>query len=439
MVGRAVTRPSIPVFDAVVIGAGFAGSAAAAVLAAGGARVLVLERQERHEDLVRGEWLSPWGVAEARALHLEEALDRAGAWTIRWWPQWDETIDPARAPMWDLSSFTPGVRGALSFRHHRACEEMARQACHHGAEIRLGVRDITLTDTPIPRVYWLEGDRPRQADGLHVIGAGGRNSPVGRQVGIELKRYVHHWGAGLAVSGIDGWPADTQAMGTEGDVMYFVFPQGQGRARLYLNFPTDHRRRFAGRAGAAEFLRAFRLASLPAAGHIAQARPDGPLASYPSVSSWTETPARGRVVLIGDEAGANDPVLGTGLSNSLRDARLVSEAILCVPSNDGVTGGSRGSSGHPFATYVAERTERMRRLRFAADLVGVLMAEFGAAARQRRATAWERARENPNLVAPLLANVIAPDLLPEFAFHRLLRERLLGRGDGAATLAGIRP
>jgi flavin-dependent dehydrogenase len=436
-----MTRPPIPVFDAVVIGAGFAGSAAAAALAAGGARVLVLERQERHEDLVRGEWLSPWGVAEARALQLEDALGRAGAWTIRWWPQWDETIDPAEAPLWDLSSFTPGVRGALSFRHHRACAEMAHQAGHDGAEIRWGVREITITDTPVPRVHWLEGDRPRQADGLHVIGAGGRSSPVGRHIGIQLERYVHHWGAGLAVDGIDGWPQDTQAMGTEGDVMYFVFPQGQGRARLYLNFPTDHRRRFVGRAGPAEFLRAFRLTSLPAADHLAQARPDGPLASYPSVSSWTDTPARGRVVLIGDEAGANDPVLGTGLSNSLRDARLVSEAILSGPAHDnGRDGRPSGSSEHPFAAYAAERTERMRRLRFAADLIGVLMAEFGAAARQRRATAWERARNNPNLVAPLLANVIAPDLLPEFAFHRLLRERLLGRHDGAtqSTLAGVR-
>jgi hypothetical protein len=35
-------------------------------MAAHGARVLVVERELRFKDRVRGEWMSPWGVVEAQ-------------------------------------------------------------------------------------------------------------------------------------------------------------------------------------------------------------------------------------------------------------------------------------------------------------------------------------------------------------------------------------
>ena len=44
-------------FDAVIVGGGIAGSALGGALASAGKSVLILERSERFEDLVRGEWL----------------------------------------------------------------------------------------------------------------------------------------------------------------------------------------------------------------------------------------------------------------------------------------------------------------------------------------------------------------------------------------------
>ncbi|MFD2349947.1 hypothetical protein ACFSTC_12165 [Nonomuraea ferruginea] len=61
-----------------------------------------------------------------------------------------------------------------------------------------------------------------------------------------MRNSMHHWGGGMMVEGMDGWPPDVQAMGTEGDVMFMVFPQGYGRARLYLNFPTVNKHRYRG-------------------------------------------------------------------------------------------------------------------------------------------------------------------------------------------------
>ena len=57
--------------DVVVVGAGVAGAALGTVLARDGLDVVVLERQTRYRDKVRGEFLAPWGVAELDRLGLE--------------------------------------------------------------------------------------------------------------------------------------------------------------------------------------------------------------------------------------------------------------------------------------------------------------------------------------------------------------------------------
>ena len=61
-------------YDLITIGGGLGGAALAKVMAAGGAKVLVLERQPEFRDRVRGESLQPWGVAEAQHLGVAEVL-----------------------------------------------------------------------------------------------------------------------------------------------------------------------------------------------------------------------------------------------------------------------------------------------------------------------------------------------------------------------------
>jgi flavin-dependent dehydrogenase len=61
-------------YDLIVVGGGMAGSTLARRMSAGGARVLVLEREAQFRDRVRGESLQPWGVAEAQQLGVAELL-----------------------------------------------------------------------------------------------------------------------------------------------------------------------------------------------------------------------------------------------------------------------------------------------------------------------------------------------------------------------------
>ena len=61
---------------------------------------------------------------------------------------------------------------------------------------------------------------------------------------------------------------------------------------------------------------------------MAKAIPAGPCATYPGDDTWTDTPYAPGVVLIGDAAGHNDPIIGQGLSIAMRDARMVRDLVL---------------------------------------------------------------------------------------------------------------
>jgi menaquinone-9 beta-reductase len=65
-------------YDLLTIGGGLGGAALALVMARAGARVLVLERQPKFRDRVRGEFLPPWGVAEAQQLVIADLLRQSG-------------------------------------------------------------------------------------------------------------------------------------------------------------------------------------------------------------------------------------------------------------------------------------------------------------------------------------------------------------------------
>ena len=98
--------------------------------------------------------------------------------------------------------------------------------------------------------------------------------------------------------------------------------------RLYLGFPLDRRRFLSGPDGPRRFMDSFRFASVPGSAVLADATPTSPCMTYPNEDTWCDEPYGEGVVLIGDAAGWNDPIIGQGLSVTMRDIRVVSE-LLC--------------------------------------------------------------------------------------------------------------
>src|SRR4051812_49807605 len=68
-----------PAYDLVISGGSLGGAALALAMAGYGARVLVLERETRFGERLRGECLVPWGVAEARSLGIDRPLHGSGS------------------------------------------------------------------------------------------------------------------------------------------------------------------------------------------------------------------------------------------------------------------------------------------------------------------------------------------------------------------------
>src|SRR5262249_36995618 len=146
-----------------------------------------------------------------------------------------------------------------------------------GATVLRGVEGISVTAGEPPTIsFTIEGQRREMRPRL-IVGADGRGSDVARQIGMKAETApLHHLLAGLLVDGLEAWPINEFSIGTEGDVMFFVFPQGNGRVRLYLGYGLDQRGRFSGTDSARRFLDAFRLSSLPDKEMFASAVPAGP-------------------------------------------------------------------------------------------------------------------------------------------------------------------
>lgn len=402
------------VADVVIVGGGIGGASLACALAHEGLGVVVLEASTEYEDRVRGESMHAWGVKEARELGVEEALLAAGAHITPLWKQYSETAGPADIP---AGMMVEGIAGTLNLRHPVACQVLIDAAADAGATVVRGARDVKLASRSSPTVsYGVDGDTHEVRTPL-VVGADGRASTIRKQAGISLERQapISHI-AGLLLDGLDGVPDDHDVLAEAGDLFFVMFHQGGGRARVYLVPGESGRRRFSGRAGTERFLAACRQAevSYPWAEQVAAGTPAGPCATYPGDDTWTDAPYADRVVLIGDAAGHNDPIIGQGLSIAMRDARIM---------RDLVVDGARGASG--FAPYGEERVKRMERLRFIADVLAVTQAEDADNLTARRAfVARKMAAMDPEIFGLLFGAFAGPEQVPDELLDPTLLDRI---------------
>jgi 2-polyprenyl-6-methoxyphenol hydroxylase-like FAD-dependent oxidoreductase len=409
----------VAAYDLIIVGGGIGGSALATVMARAGKSVLLLEQSEVYEDRVRGEWIAPWGVDEVKRVGLYELLMSAGGHHLHRHVTYDETLEPAAAEArtLPLSIFREGVPGPLCIGHPHHCQTLFDAAKAAGVRALRGVRVVEVAAGDAPRAVYEHEGRTVEATGRLLVGADGRTSIVRETAGIQLHQdKPHHWFGGLLIDGATEWPADLQAIGTEGDFGFLAFPQGGGKVRIYGGYALDQAQRFRGPEGPRKFLDAFALACSPQNRHLVAGEPAGPLFSYFNNDSWTDEPFAPGVVLVGDAAGWNDPIIGLGLSITYRDVRIVSELLT----------GSDDWASLSFAPYAEERAERMRRLRFAAKVQAAIDMEFGEAAKARRASIFERSAADPSLRIQAFAVMAGPETLPPEAFSQAAWDRIMG-------------
>ena len=173
-------------YDIVTVGGGLAGASLAKGLAERGYRVLVLERETRFRDRVRGEQMHPWGVAELKALGLHERVRAECGHELPWF---DIFTWPRQTAHRNLTETTPQQEPELAFNHPAMQEVVLGAAEDTGADVRRGVRVRGVeSGSPARVVLELEGGRKETIEARLVVGADGRGSQVREWAGFEVKR-----------------------------------------------------------------------------------------------------------------------------------------------------------------------------------------------------------------------------------------------------------
>ena len=343
--------------------------------AAAGLGVVVVEREARFRDRVRGECIHPWGTREADRLGLLSVLRAAGANEL---PIWQDYVDRAPRPPYHWVDDTPEGHVELGIFHPAMQQALLDHARDAGAMV---LRPFRVT-------AFRGGDRPEleiAADGgtaavraRLVVGADGRTSAARRWLGAATENDpVHHAVGGCLLNGVDLDPVRTHQARLPGE-MALVFPQGGGRARAYLVCGSERAAEI--RAGGAEGFIAAVAAHFPE-GAFAHADAIGPAAFFPNADIWADRIAADGVVLVGDAAGANDPSQGQGLSLVFRDARELRDLLL-----------SERDWRRAVQAFAERRATYYGVLREHARWCAVLAFEEGPDADARRARV-ERARE----------------------------------------------
>jgi 2-polyprenyl-6-methoxyphenol hydroxylase-like FAD-dependent oxidoreductase len=309
-------------YDLITVGGGLGGSALAKVLAEHGMRVLVIEREHQFADRIRGEFLVPWGVAEARRIGLYDTLlERCGHEA----PYFDLV---GMGPVRDLKATTPQQLPALTLYHPEMQEAVLDAARKAGAEIWRGATVREVRPGKLPAVLVARDGRSEEVRARLVVCADGRTS-MGRQWGGFTTRREKQklLGAGVMFENL-ATAEDTSTMLVNPQLRRaaLLFPQGAGRVRAYLMYGSGLDR-LQGADDVSRFVDECVRSGLPRECYAA-ARAVGPLASFDMTETWVEHPCRDGVALIGDAAGSSDPTWGQGLSITLRDVRELSDKLL---------------------------------------------------------------------------------------------------------------
>ena len=317
-------------FDLLVVGGGLAGASFATALAREGARVLVVERDRLYRDRVRGEVIAPWGCTEAKRLGLFDLLLDQCAREV---PKLTYYVEGVATPTIDLRTAEPHLEPSLAFRHAEMQEVLITEAVSAGATVWRPAKMAALTpgDAPAAEIAFNGGIRTVRA--RLIVGADGRESQVAHLAGFRRIRDPDELlAAGLLVQG---------EMDTDGAMHYLFGPQ-PGRAaavcevasgffRLYLFHHTDATpRRLSGNRDVEPAFGYLRDSGVPGE-WLVGAELKGPLATFDGAHKWVVRPYRNGVVLVGDAAGASDPTWGSGLGRTLRDIRLLRDALVADP------------------------------------------------------------------------------------------------------------
>lgn len=318
-----MTLTSAPTYDAVVIGAGPAGSATAAHLARAGFAVLLLDRARFPRPKPCAEYVSPGAV---------EALHRLGAL--------QPILDERPAPLSGMRVVGPNgtgftgrfLRGSgLGVPRERLDFHVAAAAVRAGAQLLQGVTVESLTPTRGGvSVRARSGGRPLALHARLAIGADGLNSRVAHQLGLARRGRLTRAALVAHAGGVSGM-SDVGEMHVGATGYVGLAPLGGALTNVAVVVDLE-KERIQTPVSTAFHEQLARVPSLR--GRLADLELVSPVRAVGPFGRTTRRASDARALLVGDAADFYDPFTGEGVYAALRGAELAAEcAVLGLRSD----------------------------------------------------------------------------------------------------------
>src|SRR5687767_1741237 len=304
-------KGAIVTADIVIVGAGFTGAFAAAALADGQRRIVVLDSQPAGRRHFGGELIHAAGVDILASLGLWPIFgDGAGERINGFRVSADATDTPVLLPYGGVPTARPG---GLAIDHQEILTRVhAHLAQCRGVEVRNGQRvvDVLRKHGRIVGVRTVAGEEI--AARLTLI-ADGRHSRMRQAIGIDAKQHPVSLSAMLLAPGAT-LPAPGYAhicLGAHGPILAYPL---HGGLRFCVDVPTDVAPK---REQLSAFLRSDYLGALaePLRSYMANALDSSPLVVAGNHAVTTDRCTVPGAALIGDAAGCSHPLTASGMTN----------------------------------------------------------------------------------------------------------------------------
>ena len=316
-------------YDAVVVGARVAGASTAMLLARAGARVLLLERTPYGSDTLSTHGLMRAGVLQLSRWGLLDQVAAAGT------PPVTRTLFhyPGSRPVRISIRASQGVPALYAPRRHVLDRILVDAAAAAGVEVRHGVSVTDLLTDPGGRVTGVRGVDAATgrftAYAKTTIGADGIRSTVAAAVGAPVERASAAGGAVL-YGYFDGLPTEGYEWAYGTATAAGLIPTNDGQTCVFVG-TTPELLRLARRNGAdAAFPELFGRAAPLLRDRLESATRVGRLRGWSGQRGHIRRSHGAGWALVGDAGYFRDPITTHGMTDALRDAELLADALLAT-------------------------------------------------------------------------------------------------------------